>query len=127
MAHRYGRLITKGSVLRANRSLFPRAISTDDNNSSQLLSKFPCDLAFITPCRCWRLQKRTLLNPDDRVVKGSLDSVTGAPEKCNELYEQDLSIGEVNISSDGLLHPNGACESSCNSKYPRFVYWSEKF
>ena len=40
-------------------------------------------------------------------VKGSLDSVIG-PMGIN-LHEDYLDIGEVAVSSDGLLYPESAC------------------
>ena len=93
----------------------PRRCQSSTTSNPQLLSKFPCSLAYITPCKCWKLQKRVFFNPDDpdnEKVKGSLDSITGAFEdKCFELRDQYLEIGEVNVSSDGLLHPENACES----------------
>ena len=67
-------------------------------------------LAYIKPCKCCRLQPYIHLNPKNPKgpVKGSLDPMMpgGMP-----LEDDDLELGEVEISSDGLLHPETACRS----------------
>ena len=77
------------------------------------LTRTPCRLEYVKPCKCWQLQKYVHLNPsdpDNENVEGSLDSVIG--EAGIPLAEDELEIGEVAVSSDGLLHPETAC------KYP---------
>ena len=65
-------------------------------------------LAYIKPCKCCQLQPYVHLSPKapDGPVKGSLDSLMqdGMP-----LEDDDLDMGEVEVSSDGLLHPETAC------------------
>ena len=66
-------------------------------------------LAYIKPCKCCQLQPYIHLNPKNpkSPVKGSLDSFIlpdGIP-----LEDDDLELGEVEISSDGLIHPESAC------------------
>ena len=76
-----------------------------------LLSKTPCELAYIKPCKCCQLQPYVHLNPHDpdgEKVRGSLDPIM----PHGSLLEEDThDIGEVAISEDGLLHPESACES----------------
>lgn len=84
-----------------------RASST--STGPPLLSKAPCKLAYITHCKCWKLQPYVHLNPTDPDgyhVKGSLDPIVGDGMK---LDEQFLEIGEAHVSKDGLLHPDTAC------------------
>ena len=91
-----------------------RYTAKNGQGSDSLLSKFPCKLAYVTPCKCWRLQNYVKFHPgepDYEDVRGSLDPVIG--KDSFRLHEQYLEIGEVTVSSDGLLHPDSACFSSC--------------
>lgn len=75
-----------------------------------LLSKTPCKLAYIKPCKCCQLEPYTHLNPQDpdAELKGSLDSFN-LPDGC-PLEDDWYDRGEVAVSSDGLLHPETACK-----------------
>ena len=53
----------------------------------------PCKLFNITSCRCWKLHKLVVLNPED----------------ADNLEVDDAEIGEVNVSPDGLIHPEDPC------------------
>ena len=82
-------------------------------------TRTPCKLAYIKSCKCWQLQNYAHLNPDDpnsSRVKGSLDSLIG-PEGI-PLADDELEIGEVAVSSDGLLHPETACKYPHRPKEP---------
>ncbi|KAL6717713.1 hypothetical protein ACLMJK_005628 [Lecanora helva] len=81
-------------------------------------------MVYVSPCRCWKLQKIVHLNPDDPQslnVKGSLDCLTGAlTGETFTLKEQKLFMGEVNVSADGLVYPDGAFkqpEWGCSSDW----------
>ncbi len=72
---------------------------------------FPCKLAYITPCNCWKLQPYVRSNsddPNDENVKGSLDSVLG--EYGTPLADDLLEIGEVNVHGDGMIRLDDGCE-----------------
>ena len=74
-----------------------------------LLSTTPCELAYIKPCKCSQLQQYIHFNPQDPNngrVKGTLDAKY--PDAM-ELQADDLYVGEVEVSSDGLIHPESAC------------------
>ena len=79
-----------------------------------LTTKTPCELAYIKPCKCWRLQPYVYLDPEgpeNENVKGSLDPIPGK----NGGFEFDfLDFGEVKLSDDGLLHSETACRFSPN-------------
>ena len=73
------------------------------------LTRTPCRLIYVKPCRCWKFQNHTkLYTGDENIIKGSLDPLFD--ESHDKLYEQVLEIGEVATSSDGLLHPESACQ-----------------
>lgn len=77
-----------------------------------LLSTTPCKLAYFKPCKCSQLQQYVHLNPHDPNgdrVKGSLDAKY--PDAM-ELEADDLYLGEVKVSSDGMIHPESACSFS---------------
>ena len=65
-------------------------------------------MAYFRECKCWKLQEQVDLNPNDpkneRVLR-SLDSLN-----IGRLEDEDLIIGEVTVSSDGLVHPESACK-----------------
>ena len=95
----------------------PRTVDYKGSHTSvaettQLLSFFPCKLAYIKPCKCWQLQKYVDLKPngsDDGDIKGSLDPLLG---KYNGLQDQDLDFGDLPVSLDGLIRPENACNPS---------------
>lgn len=74
-----------------------------------LLSKTPCTVAYIKPCKCSQFQPYVHLNPEDPDgdnVIGSLDPIM---PKGYSITDEHLDYGEVEVSSDGLLHPETAC------------------
>ena len=76
------------------------------------LSRTPCMLAYLKPCVCQQLQPYVHLNPQDPdrdYTKGTLDD---PGDEAVPLEDDYLEVGEVAISSDGLLHPETACQSS---------------
>ena len=70
----------------------------------------PSRLIYIKPCQCWKLRNHSKLytgSNQESEVKGSLDTLIS--DDHFKLYEQNLEIGEVKASSDGMLHPHSAC------------------
>ena len=66
-------------------------------------------MIYVKPCRCWKLQNHTKSYTGDKdLIKGSLDPLID--DAHDKLDEQVLEIGEVAASSDGLLHPETACQ-----------------
>ena len=92
----------------------PRTVDYKGSHTSvagtpQLLSFFPCNLAYIKPCKCWQLQKYVDLKPDgldDENITGSLDPLLG---KYNGLQDRYLDFGDIPVSLDGLIRPENAC------------------
>ena len=77
--------------------------------SYTLLSTTPCKLAYFKPCRFTQLQQYNHFNPHDpdvNRVKGSLDATY---QDAIPLKNIDLYLGEVEISLDGIIHPEIAC------------------
>ena len=76
-------------------------------------SEFPRDLSYVSPCKCWTLQKYCHLTPSnrgyDRSRKGSLDPIRGP--NSPPLKDDIIEIGEVNVSDDGMLHPGIASKA----------------
>ena len=74
-----------------------------------LLSTTPCKLAYFKSCKCSQLQQYVHFNPKDpdgNRVKGSLDA--RYPDAV-PLNDDNLYLGEVEVSSDGMIHPETAC------------------
>lgn len=86
---------------------------------SPTLSKTPCRMAYIKFCKCWKLHPYVHLVPNDpngNLVKGSLDKVVG--QTCSALMDQELDVGDVSVSSNGLLYPETACRSTSRRSVP---------
>ena len=76
-----------------------------------LLSSTPCELAYIKPCQCWQFQQYVDLNARDptgevRKIKGSLDVLM--PDGIL-LEDDELELGEVEVSREGVIDPENAC------------------
>lgn len=80
--------------------------TTSTHRTDSLLSYFPCRLVYITSCRCWKLQKYVDFDPE-YLWYAKLPSTPGVDAGQAGLC---TDLGEVNVTPDGLLHPETACK-----------------
>lgn len=94
--------------------------------SCPLLSKTPCALGYIEPCKCSHFQFYIYLNSEDpdRDTIGSLDPIVPRGFSITKEY---LDHGEVKVFSDGLLHPNVLQQPSRTAADRRLQYLKRRW